>query len=851
MKHKKNTSKIVLLILWLLAANTSGAQPAPYTSASANFVRIWDATAPQTSPAALVTGSLRDVKQTTAYFDGLGRPLQTVAKQGSMITGSSAVDMVGITEYDAFGREQYKYLLTPASNTGANASITDGNFKLNPFAQQAAFYNSASTTSPLSGQGETFFYSQTNFEASPLNRVQETAAPGNSWAGTMGQALETNRRSAKMKYYINTAADGVRIWTVTIGAIGSFSTYVSSSAYTAGLLFKNISIDENNKQVVEFKDKEGKIILKKVQLTASSDAGTGSGHIGWLCTYYVYDDFNQLRCVIQPRGVELIENLSWALTDATILAEQCFRYEYDQRQRMVVKKVPGAGEVYMVYDAKDRFVMTQDANLRTVNKWMVTLYDYLNRPVQTGLLLNTYNTPTAAKTFAQHLTDAYISSAYPFVSTSTPAVTYWEYLSKIGYDDYTAVPAASGLNNTIDATYNTSSYGYNSTNASPDYAQPIPTTASAQTKGVVTWTEIKILGTTSYEYAVMLYDDKARTVQVKSKNITGGADITTTQYDWSGKPLVMIQKQVKATAPAQTTVVVSKMIYDDLGRLLQADKKIQNTNVNANAVPASFTTVSKMEYDALGQLKKKNLGNKPGAAAGTPLAKLDYEYNIRGWLLSVNKSYITAASNADQYFGMQLGYDRDGALGTFPNKQYNGNIGGTIWKSEGDQLKRKYDFSYDAVNRLLKADFNQYKGTVFDKSDNVDFSMQMGDGINATSAYDANGNIKSMTEKGLKINVSSNVDQLTYTYPTNSNKLAKVADAIVASDNGKLGDFKDGTNGTTDDYTYDANGNMNIDNNKAISSIAYNYLNLPSVITITGKGSITYTYNAAGNKIKN
>jgi hypothetical protein len=114
----------------------------------------------------------------------------------------------------------------------------------------------------------------------------------------MSQALEANRRSAKMKYYINTAADGVRIWTVTIGAIGSFSTYASSSAYTAGLLFKNISIDENNKQVIEFKDKEGKVILKKVQLTATADDGTGRDHAGWLCTYYIYDDLNQLRCVI-------------------------------------------------------------------------------------------------------------------------------------------------------------------------------------------------------------------------------------------------------------------------------------------------------------------------------------------------------------------------------------------------------------------------------------------------------------------------------------------------------------------------------------------------------------------------
>ncbi|MEJ0105028.1 MAG: hypothetical protein WDO19_21850 [Bacteroidota bacterium] len=64
---------------------------------------------------------------------------------------------------------------------------------------------------------------------------------------------------------------------------------------------------------------------------------------------------------------------------------------------------------------------------------------------------------------------------------------------------------------------------------------------------------------------------------------------------------------------------------------------------------------------------------------------------------------------------------------------------------------------------------------------------------------------------------------------------------ITATDNGKLGDFKDGSNGTGNDYSYDVNGNLTADANKAISSISYNHLNLPSVVTVTGKGTITYT----------
>ena len=164
-----------------------------------------------------------------------------------------------------------------------------------------------------------------------------------------------------------------------------------------------------------------------------------------------------------------------------------------------------------------------------------------------------------------------------------------------------------------------------------------------------------------------------------------------------------------------------------------------------------------------------------------------------------------------------------------------------VWKSKGDGEKRKYDFTYDAANRLTGADFNQYSGSVFDKSAGIDFSV-------SNLSCDANGNIKTMNQMGLKINGSSMIDQLRYNYYDGSNKLLNVIDDLNDAQT-KLGDFRTSTlhpqsgikTNTTVDYTYDANGNLKKDLNKDIGTasgedIVYNYLNLPQTITVRTTG---------------
>lgn len=348
----------------ITTAITVTVQSVPPVSAR-NFIRTWDGIKPLTDQNTLtISTGPQEARIGTAYFDGLGRPEQTVIKQGSLLTGGSPTDLVTPVFYDDFGRETKKYL--------PYAAATDnGLYKENSLQEQNTFMQSQ-----YGNQGETYFYAETVFEPSPLNRVTKTLVPGNSWVG--------NNVGVETQYLVNTEADDVRIWTIDF-SLSAVPT-AGATPYPTGALYKNVTVDERQKKVIEYKDKEGRVILKKVQL---SDAPS-EGHIGWLCTYYIYDDLGQLRYVLQPKAVEQIQG-SWTLTP-TVRDDLCFYYHYDERGRMIVKKVPGAAEVRMVYDARDRLVLTQDGVQRQQQKWLYTQYENdLNRPVATGLITDPAN----------------------------------------------------------------------------------------------------------------------------------------------------------------------------------------------------------------------------------------------------------------------------------------------------------------------------------------------------------------------------------------------------------------------------------------------------------------------------
>lgn len=803
----------------------------PTSATNQNYTAIVTTAAPMSSVPNNV--SISDALLSIEYDDGLGRPIETTVKGAS----PSMLDQIAFHMYDATGRETQQYLPFTGNSGGSFIPVTTAQ------PMQTSFYQGV-----YSGEGN--FFAKTDYENTPLNRPVKVYGAGNNFVG--------NSKGIATQYLVNSTAENVRIWNIaaTQGALPT-----SSGAYATGKLYKTITTNEQGIQNIEYKNTDGQVILKKVKLTASADAGTsaGSTHSGFLCTYYVYDDYGNLRFVIPPLVVKAMDDANnWTVTQAQA-NNLCYRTEYDLFNRAIIVKNPGIGEKWLVYDQRGRLVMSQDSSLRMQKKWAYFQYDNLDRTIATGLMTD----PTYYNNLAYHQNLAVNSTAYPAIANYTT-----EQLTQTYYDNYSWA-AGVGLSATIDASQaSNSTYFYAASNAAYPYPQSIAQTAL--TRGLQTGSKVEILekkGT--YLYSEVFYDSKARPVQTQQINITGSVDKSTNQFSWSGLLLRnLVQHTYKGTAGTQTHIVLTKDNYDAVGRLLTVTKTIFSTLANGTKINSAEKTIASYSYDELGRVKTENLGTKSGTT--NPLETRQYDYNIRSWLLGINRAYVqttastTTAPNtgeqfttpnalsAGNYFGFELGYDKNPSVAgaAWTNLLYSGNTTGTIWKLANDGEIRKYDYTYDNAGRLNGADFNQYTSG-FNKTAGVDYSV-------SNIGYDYNGNLLSMTQKGLTSAIATSspvIDQLTYSYGTSSNQLTSVSDAVNGSTpalgaTGYLGDFhyaSGASSGAT--YTYDGNGNLITDGNKGISAIKYNLLNLPDTVQ-AGKGSIRFIYDAAGNKLQ-
>ena len=145
------------------------------------------------------------------YYDGLGRPFQTVQKG---ITPSHQ-NMVSLQEYDEAGRKDKSWLPV--------ISISDYVSPANVISSAPGNYNNDSRP-----------YHQSIYESSPLNRIIQQYGPGVDWYSRHPMAIE---------YLVNTTASPLHCINYTVNSSGGL---VNNGNYASAQLCITKVIDEDS-----------------------------------------------------------------------------------------------------------------------------------------------------------------------------------------------------------------------------------------------------------------------------------------------------------------------------------------------------------------------------------------------------------------------------------------------------------------------------------------------------------------------------------------------------------------------------------------------------------------------------
>jgi YD repeat-containing protein len=567
----------------------------------------------KTTESSLATLPVTEKNVTTMYYDGLGRPMQKVVWQGT----PDKKDFVEPFAYDQFGRDAKKYLPFASGSTNGYYKINCIGLKNNTYTSspQYQFYQTGTDVAR-----DTMPFSVTVFENSPSSRVIEQGSVGAAW-----QPNPTQSATIKTDYKSNIAGE-VQQWEYVPGINDAFGSVRYVKNYDAHTLFKTITTDEHNGQVFEFRNKEGYIVVKKIKNVNT-----------FLCTYYIYDDFGNQRLIISPQGFASLPtapSANYTLT-ADFINKWCFTYHYDGRNRLIEKKAPAAEKVRMVYDKRDRLVLTQDGVQATLNEWLYTKYDVLNRPILSGKYTDSRTLSAIqasidgqVKWYEEPLNTGHGYTQGNCFPTNPPDDRI---LSIMYYDDYR---------------YLGQSYWHNAHTGYTFLSNDLVGNSDKQedVTGLLTGTKLKVLETNQWVYLVNYYDFNAKVIQSVSNNINNGLDRVSNKYDFTGK--VIASKQHHTGLRDVTTVQTHQ--YDHAGRLLKA---YHQTGSNTPVLIAGNT------YNKLGELVTKKLHSTNN---GTTFKQhIDYRYNIRGWLTRINNSDLTADNTNDprDYFGMNLYYN--------------------------------------------------------------------------------------------------------------------------------------------------------------------------------------------------
>lgn len=545
------------------------------------------------------------------YFDGFGRPIETVNCNASPNKNNWAT----YTEYNCFNKPIKEWLNGVVSQDAAGNFVIKENL-------EAASVSSNNDAEP---------YSVYEYEASPLMREAAISGPGEDWH---------NRGKKKIIQYLTNTQNNPdsQVWHLSVlDKTGLDCSIKANGLYQTGTLKGVLTKDEDDCMSIEFKNRQGNIVL-------SRQFDNEGGRVD---TYYVYDDYGLLRAVL-PAMVST--SITKGEIDEDRINLYAYLYQYDSKDRLIGKKLPGIEWKTMEYDNYDRLVSEQDGVQRKDGEKTFHLYDVHGRECLTGIA--TAETDLKKSTVfydgKDEFTNGYQCSTSAYSGIMSILKTYY-------YDNY---DFAKGCDLPI---------GKLGLSGSNIYQGKLVGMKALRLK--------KEFFPIEYDTHIYAYDYRGLTTGTLKSNHLEGYNLEHISYNFNGQPL----KRYMECAPFYDTADFRyEYHYDIQGRLRREDVVVNYRK---------HLTIADNQYDELGRLVNDS---RTGAAA----LNTTYSYNVRSQLTGISSPI----------FSEKLYYNSN----PYESKSsYNGNISAHSW--EIAPYQEGYSYEYDKLSRLTKAKY--YSGT--------------------------------------------------------------------------------------------------------------------------------------------
>lgn len=707
-----------------------------------------------------VTGSDFTTSHDKQYLDGLGRPTAGIKVAYSPTND----DVVTFTKYDEQGRpfKVYEPFESDETNGDYEEPIPSGNF--HPF-------------------------TETTYEASPLNRVRTVRPP--NWTS------------------VTTTTYGVHPSNFIIHPAGNNENYPANSLLTTTVA------DGDGRSTINYTDKRG----KNVAMSQTNGTNTAT-------TRYVYDD-KERQTRVYPPGSSVFS------TD--LLFEQF----YDGDDNVLVSKIPGKEAVNMYYDERNLPIVMQDGKMLDENRWLVTEYDAYGRPTATGF----ENAPSPAEVYTPIIDDGLTQTFYDGEGSNPIGDPI--YNGRVRSTRTRILDGNTVSNNWLETTLTYDEYGRTySTDANNhldngventvhlyDYADNMVFDYRRHGQGVVPVYRV-IEQNMTYDHRGRLsstihsIDGNAQQINELAYNTK---DLLTRRY--LGGHATNALQEVNYAYNARnflTNINTPGILGNDLFAM----------RLKYNSVDSDFTTAVAQENGNIAQI----LWETPSM---TEIATYGFSYDYLNRLTKAEYGVIDdGGSGETSLSGVSLNnhYSSDymyhDARGNIKNITRQGriNVDGTWTSQEIDDLTLHYknnsnQLSYieDAAGVPSCPGLRNLTGT------EGGAKIEYGTVISSTQTVEQTAILDYIASDCINLNENFEVEL----------GAEFLADIGPCSPQGY--GFVDDVD--SDTYLYDANGNMTYDPDKNIT-ISYGYLNLPYLITFDDGRWISFLYDAGGMKLR-